>query len=190
MARRKVMQLLGEDLLPSGPTPNQLEAGFRRSVLGDLPGPPLEAQVMDVCNQLAERTGGRAILMLESVDAADGATLESLARILHRPGWLRLPLLLTLRGGPQGPVEDPVNLIRQGYAEAGIFEMHEAAPADEVTAPFTWTALPPEVLRCSGVNSGGRLVAPLADRGEDQFSLPPDTVKALQSRILPSLITF
>ena len=77
VARRKVMQLLGEDLLPSGPTPNQLEAGFRRWVLGDLPGPPLEAQVVDVCNQLAERTGGRAILMLESVDAADGATLRA-----------------------------------------------------------------------------------------------------------------
>ena len=129
-----------------------------------------------------------------------------------------MPLLLTLRGGPQGPVEDPVNLIRQGYAEAGIFEMHEAAPADEVTAPFTWTASPPEVLRVLRTASMfgttfeadmvARLLdeplgavlerlqraadvgAPLADRGEDQFSLPPDTVKALQSRILPSLITF
>jgi hypothetical protein len=32
--------------------------------------------------------------------------------------------------------------------------------------------------------------APLADRGEGQFSLPPDTIRALQSRILPSLLTF
>ena len=89
-ARRKVMQLLGEDLAPAGPTPTQLEAGFRRRVLGDLPGPPLEAQVVDVCNQLAERTDGRALLMFESLDVADAATLESLARILGRPGWLRL----------------------------------------------------------------------------------------------------
>jgi hypothetical protein len=29
-ARRKVMQLLGDDPLHSGPTPGQLEAGFRR----------------------------------------------------------------------------------------------------------------------------------------------------------------
>ena len=217
-ARRKVMQLLGEDLLPSGPTPSQLEAGFRRRVLGDLPGPPLEAQVVDVCNQLAERTGGRATLMFESIDAADVATLESLARILRRPGWLRLPLLLTLRGVPQGPVEELINLIRQGYAEAGIFEMHETAPADEETAPFTWTALPPDVLRVLRAASMfgttfeadmvARLLdeplgavlerlqraadvgAPLADRGEGQFSLPPDTIRALQSRILPSLLTF
>ena len=217
-ARRKVMQLLGEDLLPSGPTPNQLEAGFRRRVLGDLPGPPLEAQVVDVCNQLAERTGGRATLMFESIDAADVATLESLARILGRPGWLRLPLLLTLRGVPQGPVEELIKLIRQGYAEAGIFEMNEPAPADQETASFTWTALPPDVLRVLRAASMfgptfeadmvARLLdeslgavlerlqraadvgAPLADRGEGQFSLPPDTIRALQSRMLPSLLTF
>src|SRR5512145_2655433 len=147
VARRKVMQLLGEDLWPPGPTPNQIEAGLRRRVLGDLPGPSLEAQVVDVCNQLAERTGGRATLLFEAVDAADVATLESLTRILRRPGWLRLPLLLTVRGLLQGPVEELMNLIRRGNAEAGIFEMHETAPADEETAPFTWTALPPDVFR-------------------------------------------
>jgi hypothetical protein len=117
------MQLLGEDLAPAGPMPTQLEAGFRRRVLGDLPGPPLEAQVVDVCNRLAERTGGRMLLMFESIDAADAATLESLACILGRPGRLRLPLLLTLRGAPQGPGEEVEQHLAQAESVLGRMEL-------------------------------------------------------------------
>lgn len=217
-ARRKVMQLLGDDLSPSGPTPGQLEAGFRRRLLGELPGPPLDAQLVDVCNKLAERAGGRAALMFEAVDAADAATLESLARILRRPGWLRLPLILTVRDAPPGPAAELINLTQQGHPDAGIFEMGGHAPIGEVAAPFAWTAVPPDVLRVLRAASilgttfeadmVARLLdesvgsvlerlqqaadagAPLADRGEGQFSLPQDAIRTLQSRILPSLLTF
>jgi tetratricopeptide (TPR) repeat protein len=217
-ARRKVIQLLGEDLLPSGPTPGQLEAGFRRRLLGELPGPPLDAQLVDVCNQLSERTGGRATLIFEAVDAADVPTLESFARLLQRPGWLRLPLLLTVRGVPQGPVAELINLMRQAHADAGIFEIGGDILIGEVVTPFAFTTLPPDVLRLLRAASMfgstfeadmvARLLdeplgavlerlqgaadagAPLADRGEGQFSLPPDAIRALQSRILPSLLTF
>jgi tetratricopeptide (TPR) repeat protein len=217
-ARYKVAQCLGEDLEPAGPTPGQLEAGLRRRLLGELPGPPLEAQLVEVCNQLSERAGGRATLMFEAIDAADMATVESLTRILSRPGWLRLPLLLTVRGEPQGPVTELINLMRQAHGDAGIFEIGGPTSTDEVAAPFAWAALAPDVLRVLRAASMfgptfeagmvARLLdeplgavlerlqgaadagAPLADRGEGQFSVPPETIRALQSRILPSLLTF
>jgi tetratricopeptide (TPR) repeat protein len=156
--------------------------------------------------------------MFEAVDAADAATLESLARILRRPGWLRLPLILTVRGAPQGPAVELINLMQQGHPDAGIFEIGDNSPVGEVAAPFAWTALPPDVLRVLraasilGTTFEADLVArlldeplaavlerlqgaadvgaPLADRGEGQFSLPQDAVKELQSRTLPSLLTF
>jgi tetratricopeptide (TPR) repeat protein len=92
--------------------------------------------------------------MFEAVDAADAATLESLARILRRPGWLRLPLLLTVRGALQGPVAELINLAQQGHADAGIFEIGGNIPPGEVAAPFAWTALPPDIV--------GRLAATTA----------------------------
>jgi tetratricopeptide (TPR) repeat protein len=217
-ARRKVMQLLGEDVRASGPTPGQLEAGLRRRVLGDLPGPALEAQAVAAGNRLAERTGGRAALMLESLEAADPETLQSLARILRRPGWMRLPLLLTLGRVPPGPIQDFVALIRQESRDVGIFESPGSAPGAAEAGPFKETALPLDVLRVLraastlGATFEADLVArlldeppgavlerlqqaadfgaPLADRGEGQFSLPPDVIRALQGRILPSLLAF
>jgi hypothetical protein len=81
--------------------------------------------------------------MFEAVDAADVALLESLGRILRRPGWLRLPLLLTMRSAPQGPVAELNNLLQQGNADAGIFEMGGNTHTSEGAAPFAWTALPP-----------------------------------------------
>lgn len=48
--------------------------------------------VPSVPGDFADWASGHAALVLESVDALDGATLESLCQILQRPGWLRLPL--------------------------------------------------------------------------------------------------
>ena len=138
--------------------------------------------------------------------------------ILRRPGWLRLPLLLTVRDTPQGPVAELINLMRQGHADVGIFEVDGSTPIGEVAAPFALTALAPDVLRVlraasifgttfeadmvarlldeplgtvlEKLQGAADVGAPLADRGEGQFSLPPDAIRALQSRILPSLLTF
>jgi tetratricopeptide (TPR) repeat protein len=115
-------------------------------------------------------------------------------------------------------VAELINLLRQGHANAAIFEAGGAPPASQGTAPFAWATLPADVLRVLRAASMfgstfeadmvARLLdeplgsvlerlqaaadagAPLTDRGEGQFSLPPDASQALQSRILPSLLTF
>jgi hypothetical protein len=86
-ARRKVRQFLGDELSASGSTPGQLEAGLRRRLLGDLPGPPIDAQCVEVCNQLAERTKGRVALVIEAIDTADAVSVERLAQMLQRSAW-------------------------------------------------------------------------------------------------------
>jgi tetratricopeptide (TPR) repeat protein len=217
-ARRKVVQLLGEELLFSGPTPSQLEAGLRRRLFGDLPGPALEAQLVEACNRLADHTAGRSVLAFEGIDAADEPTVESLIQILQRSGWLRLQLVLTVRGRPQGRVAELLNLIRQTGQNGGITEMGVDISAPEAPTPFAWESLPPDVVRVlrAGAVCGAtfeadlvaRLLdeplasvlerlqaaadvgAPLIDRGEARFSLPPDAVEGLRSRILPSLLNF
>src|SRR5262245_53211595 len=83
-ARRKVVQLLGDEQLFSGPTPGQLEAGLRRRLFGDLPGPALEAQLVESCNRLADHAAERAVLVFEGIDAADEPTVEGLVQILQR----------------------------------------------------------------------------------------------------------
>jgi hypothetical protein len=57
-ACRQMAQLLGDERQPSGGMPGQLEAGLRRRFLRDLPGPALEAQFVEACNRLAERSNG------------------------------------------------------------------------------------------------------------------------------------
>jgi hypothetical protein len=217
-ARRKVVQLLGDELLLPGSMPGQLEAGLRRRLLGDLPGPAIDAQFVDACNQLSERVNGRVAVMLEAIDAADASTLESLAQMLLRSGWLRLPLLLTVDGTPQGSVAELINLLRQANADVGIFEIGVDAPSDGMSDSFAWAALSPEVLRVLRAGSilgttfeadmVARLLdqplgavlerlqaavdagAPLVDRGEGRFSFPSNAIRALQSRMLPSLLAF
>jgi tetratricopeptide (TPR) repeat protein len=217
-ARRKVVQLLGDEPLVLGSTPGQLEAGLRRRLLGDLPGPAIDARFVDACNQLAERTNGRVVVVLEAFDAADASTVESLSQMLLRSGWLRMPLLLTVRGTPQGPVAELINLLRQTNTDVGIFENGVDTPSGDVSTPFAWTTLSPDVLRVLRAGSMfgrtfeadlvARLLdeplgtilerlqaavdagAPLVDRGEARFSLPPNAMRALQSRMLRSLLAF
>src|SRR5215813_4763645 len=146
-ARRKVVQFLGEDLLLSGPTPGQIEAGLRRRLFGDLPGPALEAQLVEVCNRLPDHTPGRAVLVFEGIDAADEPTVESLVHILQRSGWLRLPLLLTVRGRPQGRVSELISLIRRTSPNDSVIERGVDVSVPEASPRFAWESLPPNVVR-------------------------------------------
>jgi tetratricopeptide (TPR) repeat protein len=217
-ARRKVVQFLGDEPLSSGPTPGQLEAGLRRRLLGDLPGPALDAMLVEVCNRLAARTNGRAVLVFEAIDAADTTTVETLAQMLRRSGWLRLPLLLTVRGIPQGAVAELISLMRQVHGEATVMDVGVDTPAGVASDTFAWTALSPEVLRVlraaslCGTTFDADVIArllneplgsvleqlqgaadagaPLADRRQGRFSLPPQAIGMLQSRLLPSLLSF
>ena len=216
-ARRHIEHFLGEEL-PFPAIPEAGESGLRQRFLGDLPGPSLDALLVEACNRLASQSGRGAVLAFEAVDAADVATLETLTQILKSPGWLRLPLLLTVRGTPQGLVTGLVYLLCREGDDAAVLEIDDVALPGEPVSPFDWTALPPEVLRVlrAGAVLGStfeaelvaRLLdeplgvvleklqwatdagAPLADRGEGRFTLPADTIALLHSRILPSLLTF
>jgi tetratricopeptide (TPR) repeat protein len=178
----------------------------------------LDAQFVEACNRLASQTKGRAVLALEAIDAADEVTLETLAQILKRPGWLRLPLLLTVRRTPQGLVAELIYLLYHEDEAAVVFEVDGDVAPDEAAGTFTWATLPPDVLRLlrAGAVLGPAFEAdtiaqlldeplgvvleklqwaadagvPLADRGEGQFSLPPALMTSLQHSLLPSLRTF
>ena len=72
------------------------------------------------------------MLAFEAIDAADEATVETMAQILQRPGWLRLPLLFTMRGIPQGRVAELVYLLHRDEGEAAVMAIEdEATPAQE-----------------------------------------------------------
>jgi hypothetical protein len=217
-AYRRVTQLLGEEVPTAEPEYAPFEQGLRQRFLGDIPGPSLDALFVDACNRLANRTEGRSVLAFEAIDAADEATVATLAQMLQHPGWLRLPLLLTVRSTPQGRVAELVYLLCHEDGEAAVIEIEGEAPPGEMATPFDWTVLPADVLRVLragavlGTTFEAALVArlleeplgvvleklqvavdagvPLADRGEDQFTLPPDTIAALRSGILPSLLRF
>jgi hypothetical protein len=214
---RKLEQLLGEALLPSESRRESFEVGLRHRFLGDMPGQPMDALFVEASNRLAERTGGRAVLAFESIDAADEATVATLAQIVKRPAWLRLPLILTVHGQPQGLVAELIYLLCHDDGHAALTEINDET-THEVQAPFEWTTLPPDVLRVLRAGSVlgtafeadliARLLdepvgmvldklqwaadagAPLADRGAGRFTLPAASITALQSRMLPSLLTF
>jgi hypothetical protein len=178
----------------------------------------MDAVLVEACNRLADRSTGRAVLAFEAIDAADDATVDTLVQIFKRPGWLRLPLLLTVRGTPQGLVAELIYLVCHDDNNAAIMAVEGDAPTSETAAAFDWTVLPPDVLRVlrAGVVLGTTFAAdviarlldeplgavleklqwaadagtPLADRGEGRFSLPPALITALQHSMLPSLLTF
>ena len=216
-ARRRLAQLLGEDLSPPAQMQEQPTAGPRHRLLGELPVRPVEAVLVEACNRLADWTDQHAVLVFESIETADEATIETLIQILQRPGWLRLPLILTMHRAPQGPVAKLVNILRTEDGEAVIVTTEEAT-AGQTAVPFDWSVLPPEVLRVlraaavigttfeadliarlldespgrvlEGLQRAVDLGAPLADRGEGRFSVPQQAAEALQTRMLPSLLTF
>ena len=175
---------------------------------------------MEACNRLADHRPGHLGLLLEAIDAADAASLSTMAQILKHPGWLRLPLLVTVRWTPEGAVAELVYLLCHDTGTAAVFEMPaETTPEqEEDEASFAWRALPPEVLRVLragsvlGTTFDAALVArlldepvgavleklqwavdagaPLIDRDEGRFVVSPATITALQCDLIPSLLTF
>jgi tetratricopeptide (TPR) repeat protein len=178
----------------------------------------MDTVLVEACNRLADRSTGRAVLAFEAIDAADDATVDTLVQIVKRPGWLRLPLLLTVRGTPQGLVAELIYLVCHDDDNAVIMAVEGDAPTSETAAAFDWTVLPPDVLRVlrAGAVLGTTFAAdviarlldeplgavleklqwaadagtPLVDRGEGRFSMPPALITALQHSMLPSLLTF
>src|SRR5215470_2698970 len=112
-ARRAIADCLGEALHTPDPRQSVCTPGLRQRVWGDMPAPALDALLVDACNRLATQTTGRAVLAFDGIDAADEATVDTLAQMLQRPGWLRLPLLLTVHGVLQGRVVELVYLLHR-----------------------------------------------------------------------------
>ena len=216
-ARRAIADLLGEELGAPEPGHAAFAPGLRQRLRGDLPEPSFDALLVEACNRLARQTAGHTVLAFEAIDAADEATVETLAQILQRPGWLRLPLLLTVRGLPQGRVAELVYLLHRDEGESAVIEIEDATPPEDVV-PFDWSVLPGDVLRVLragavlGTTFDVELVArlleeppgmvleklqtatdagvPLTDRGEGQLIWPAELVAALQQSTLPSLLRF
>ena len=217
-ARRAVAHCLGEDLHVPEPLRAASGQGLRQRFLGDLPTPALDALLVDVCNRLTTQTQGHAVLAFEAIDAADETTVDTIAQILQRPGWLRLPLLLTVHGRPQGRVVELVYLLHRDEGEAAVVTIEDDTPPAALAAPCDWTGLPADVLRVLrasavlGTTIDAALVAqlleeplpmvleklqeatdagvPLTDGGAGQLTWPAALVTALQQRTLPSLLQY
>ena len=146
-ARRAVADCLGEELQSAEPRQTAYEPGLRQRLWGDTPAPSLDALLVEACNRLATQSAGRAVLAFEAIDAADEATVETMAQILQRPGWLRLPLLFTMRGIPQGRVAELVYLLHRDEGEAAVMAIEDEATPEQEAASVDWTMLPADVLR-------------------------------------------
>lgn len=171
-----------------------------RSALGD---------VVATLNRLAET---RATIVLDAVDLADDATLEALARVVAKPGWLKVPVVLGARTrSPSGAFGDLVAAIAAAEGDRAIVRF--AAPDARSVVPAT--ALPSEtrtVLRAASVLGPAFEIDLLAsvvdvdpleilshlqeardlgvhveDRGDGTFALDPDQLAVLDAGMLPTL---
>jgi tetratricopeptide (TPR) repeat protein len=217
-ARRAIADRLGDERHTPDPRQTTFTPGLRQRVWGDMPAPALDALLVDACNRLADETTGRAVLAFEGIDLADEATVDTLAQMLQRPGWLRLPLLLTVHGILQGRVVELVSLLHRDEGEAAVMVIEDETPPAAEVAPCDWRTVPADVLRVLrasavlGTTFDAALVArlleeplglvleklqeatdagvPLVDRGEGQLTWPAPLVTALQQSTLPSLLRF
>lgn len=213
-ARRAIEQLLGESF---GPPRGARELRLFR-VLGEPPDHVADFALVAACNRLEERSGGHATMVLEGVDGADDATLDTLGRLLAHPARVRLPLILAFRRPPEGPAADLLELMRSTLGADAVRDLAprgEQPPTEQV--PFDWHSLPESslrVLRAASVmgpvfeidwlaelldEPPGRILqelqqaadlgAPIADRGDGTLWLPPDAGDELQRDMLPSLVS-
>lgn len=209
-ALRQIERLLGSD------APALPRASTRASFppLADAPGQTFLGSLVAACNRLADWDEGRAALCLEAVDLADPDTLTTLTNLLTKPGWLRLPLLLTVREADADPARELLTALR---AAAGTEALLEIAPQPDTAKRFDWRHLPAEVywvLRAGaliGAEFDAALVArlldedtavilnrlqtaadagaPLTDLDDGRFSLGPATAE-LRAGLLPSVADF
>ena len=182
-AQRKVEHLLGsaEPLLEQAR--HHVVEGLRRRLLGDPPAQALEGALVEVYNRLAQLSDRPAALVFEAVEAADEATLATLRRILTRPGWLKLPLVITFRTTePTGAAAMLLATLRAAAGPEGVLRVDAVTVPPEALAAsvpaYTWRALPPEVLR---VLRAGALVGPGFEAALVAELLSIDTLDVLEA---------
>lgn len=96
-AQARARRLLGRNQPLLESAADRLRTGLRRTLLGE-PGPDdVVGEIVATLNLLAEVSSTPRALVLDPVEAADPATLAALDRIIRRPGWLKMPLILGVR---------------------------------------------------------------------------------------------
>jgi tetratricopeptide (TPR) repeat protein len=156
-ARRRIEAVLGNPPPRFVEVRDRMVSGLRRRLLGDVPSLEAEGALVAAYNRLAQASDRPAALVFEGVDAADEATLTALRRILGRPGWLKLPLVLGFRDAdPHGPAAALLEVVRATSGEDAILRRAPPVAADPAEGPSPRApldaaallrTLPPEVVR-------------------------------------------
>lgn len=154
-ARTKILSLLGEPNEPAddGRLRSSFTTSPRARLLGKTDAPASVERFVQACNRLVERSGRPSALVIDGVDAADDATVRSLAGVLRRVGWLRLPLVLGFRASPAGAAADLLSAVRASGGDEAIVSASEAPERrrgereDATSGGFDWSKLPPDALR-------------------------------------------
>lgn len=156
-ARSRIEKVLGASAPLVEMARTRVMTGLRRHLLGDLLTMSSDGSLVDVCNRFAALEP--SVLVLEAADAADPASLDMLRHILGRAGWLRLPVLLTMRAGPLPAAASVlVEAVRAAYGDEAILgepagdaaDGGPEAPARPAPAPeasLDLRAIPADVLR-------------------------------------------
>ncbi len=194
-----------------------LEASARRRALGEEGLRTIEERFVAACNRLAARAPGRVALALDGIDRADAATHRALAHLLRKRGVLALPLVLVVRGEPEGSFLEVVSAMEAAASEPPpLARAPEAEPEREVRTPaLQLDGIDGEVVRVLRAASviGEAFEAPLVaklldasiehvlealqrardagirivDRGEGHLAMPRELAAMLGASILPSL---
>lgn len=104
-------------------------SGLRRRFLGDMPARSADAALVEACNRLA-RHGQPYALVFDAFDAADEVTCAYLQRIIERPGWLELPLVLALRDvDAANPATEVLDALRRVHGEEAVVALDDVRAA-------------------------------------------------------------
>ena len=135
-ARRRIEAILGHPPARFEEVRNRMVSGLRRRLLGEEPAFEAKGALVAAYNRLAQASDKPAALVFEAVDAADEATLTALRRILGRPGWLKLPLVLGFREPEHakyaGAAAALLGVVRTTYGEEAILRRAPPAPVGEL----------------------------------------------------------
>lgn len=206
---QRVRFLMG-DAEPVFQTARQQVFELTRRVLGEASSAKVAlGQIVHEANRLAK---GPACIVLDSVDAADEASLDALKQILERPGWLKVPLVLGWKSAePTGLALEVLNALTKTEGDEAVLH----APAQPPPSSFSTSALPSDArfvmraasvvgpafelpLLCDLVGQSPLEVLlhlqvardaglPIEDRGDGTFALDAGHAQLLQASLLPSL---
>lgn len=124
---------------------DRVRTGLRRTLLGETAPEDALAEIVSTLNQLQGAAGTPRALVLEPVEAADPATIAALIRLVERPGWLKLPLVLGFRDkNPAGPAAALVTAVERACGPDAILRVG-ADDADDADDAPKGPSLPPDL---------------------------------------------